>query len=965
MAIQPIGERLDELAAVTKSVDESQAQLNPIEPEPAEPVPYTTEQQEFEPVAGPLSIVRKALQKVKPKTEVPVLPAGQESGRVGSYQVIRDAEPAKAQQILQQAPGMPASGKPSPTARQKAGGVEETAFNLDMIEGPDGLKQHIEATARAYGADKLERISYKDIAAKMADDGYDEAFIGRILDTQQKTIADPKEAYKMLLAVTDAGKRAFDLGEKVKAAQKAGTLTPELAVEFHQAIALEGVLLKSARGRQADIARSLGIFSQARRTTAQRGQMLEAVLNEAGGIENAFELAARYTALDTKGARAALSEKTIGGTLKDIWFSTWINGLLSSPITHAKNIAGNTFFGAWQIPERAAASVIGKTRNLLFKGGEQAVGMNEVYAQAVGFLQGIREGGEIALTAFRKNEPTDPFSKIEMRAGGDPFAVDLGDSATGKALSDAMRYWGTFVTVPGRALMAEDEFFKAIGYRMELNALAAREANREYTRLIGAGIDDVSAAQQSQDMMVRLLTDPPPEIDEAARGMARTVTFTRELEPSLQGVQRLLQNPLLKMFVPFVRTPTNIALEAMARTPGLNFGSPRFWADYNAGGVKRDMAMARVTLGSGLIYGAGTYALDGKVTGYGPMRKGDKEALKGTGWQEFSLVFGKDDVDPELLSKFQELTSVSIGPDKVYVSYAGLEPLSTLLSIASTAGEYSMLAAGEADMGKLMMGGTLGIYQYLSDQPMLQGFGEINKVFTSGAKDAPTMLYNIMAQAAKQGASFAIGGSPAGAYSSLVANVERILYPERSNTMEAMSAEDINPLDGAVKGFWEAVSLYKSRNPMTSDSLPPLLDTITGEVRKVGKGNWSEMFNPFRKSDGTYAPAHAVLVEYGVPMYFPDKKIDGVELTAEQYNRWIEFATKDGALSDRIVALGRDRNMQRLAGRDLEAAQSLIAEEVSRSYEDAKKLLLIDDVDLAMAVEEAKETRKDAGMYKR
>jgi len=578
----------------------------------------------------------------------------------------------------------------------------------------------------------------------------------------------------------------------------------------------------------------------------------------------------------------------------------------------------------------------------------------------------MREGGDIALTAFRKNEPTDPFSKIEAaRAGRDPFAIDLGDSTTGKALSDAMRYWGNFVTVPGRALMAEDEFFKAIGYRMELNSLAAREARREYRRLIDSGAADDVASAQAQGMMERLLTDTPPEIEEAARGMARTVTFTRELEPALQGVQRLLQNPLLKMFVPFVRTPTNIALEAMARTPGLNFGSPRFWSDYNAGGVKRDMAMARVTLGSGLIYGAGTYALDGKVTGYGPMRKEDKEALKGTGWQEFSLVFGKDDVDADTLAKFKELTSVSVGPDKVYVSYAGLEPLGTLLSIASTAGEYSMLSAGEADMSKLMIGGTLGIYQYLSDQPMLQGFGEINRVFTSGAKDAPTMLYNIMAQASKQGTSFAIGGSPAGAYSSLLANVERILNPERSNTMEAVSSGEVNPLDGAVKGFWEAVALYKSRNPMTSDSLPPMLDTITGEVKKVGKGNWSEMFNPFRRQDGTYAPAHAVLVEYGVPMYFPNKKIDGVELSAEQYNRWIELATKDGALANRIVSFGRDKNLQRLASRDLEAAQALVAEEVSRAYKDAKEMLLMEDVDLAMAVEDAKEARKDSGMYKR
>jgi len=153
----------------------------------------------------------------------------------------------------------------------------------------------------------------------------------------------------MMLAVVDSSKRTFDLAEKVKVAKAAGTLTPELTSEFQQALALEGVLIKAAKGRQSDIARTLGIFSQARETTVNRGAMLEAIVNESGGMENAFDLANKYTALDSRAARANVAEKTIGGTLKDVWFSTWINGLLSSPTTHAKNIAGNVFL--WRVSD--------------------------------------------------------------------------------------------------------------------------------------------------------------------------------------------------------------------------------------------------------------------------------------------------------------------------------------------------------------------------------------------------------------------------------------------------------------------------------------------------------------------------------------------------------------------------------------------------------------------------------------
>ena len=513
--------------------------------------------------------------------------------------------------------------------------------------------------------------------------------------------------------------------------------------------------------------------------------------------------------------------------------------------------------------------------------------------------------------------------------------------------------------------MAEDEFFKAVGYRMELNALATREATREYKRLVQAGVPDGDAAKQAAALQTKLLAEPSAEIDEAARAAARTVTFTRELEPNLQKLQTAVNNPLLKMFFPFVRTPTNIAMEAMSRTPGMNLISPRFWADYSAGGVRRDMAMARVTLGGAVLYGAGTYALEGKLTGYGPMRTEDKKAMEGTGWQQFSFVFNKGEMPYEMIEKFRSITSVTEGSDKIYVSYAGIEPLSTLLAIASTSGEYSMVTAGEAEMDKLAIGGTMGLYQYLSDQPMLQGFSELEKIFTSGAKDAPTYLYNMMAQVSKQATSFAIGGSPAGAHSSLVAAVERVVKPEKSLVMEATSSEEIGPVSGAAKGFWEAVGTYCSRNPLCSDSLPNQLDPVTGETKRISRANWADTFNPFRTSDGKVSPAYAALVEYGVPAPKVDKKIKGIELTDLQYNRLIELATADGGLEQDIASLAESGTFARLAARDLAAAQEMLGKVMSDAYKIAREQLVAEDRDLADAIRDLQDRQRDDGKFKR
>ena len=966
MSIPSLTERLDDLS----SADKESAQVVPPETRLDELIPLTDAGQEFEPtqVAGIGTLLRKAVKEAPVRTERPILPPGVDQGKVGTSQVIRETG-AKGEVIIESMPQMPTTGKPSPTPTEKAAGVPETAFNLDMIQDEDGVKQFIEATARAYGADKIQKISYKQMAEQLSTEGYDEGFIARIIDPLQATKASPQDAYKMQLALVDAGKRAFDLGEQVKAAKAIGELTPELTSAFMQAVALEGTLVKAVRGRQADIARTLGIFSQARQSSAQRGEMLEAIMNEAGGIESIHDFASKYTALSSSSARANLAENGYASVLSrgtDLWMSTFINGLLSNPTTHAKNIAGNTFFGGLQIPERALASAIGKTRNFMFKGGEEAISGNEIYAQAMGFLQGIREGGEISARAFKSNTPTDPFQKIEAtRLNREPFEIDMGDSDTGKAMSGALKYWGKFVTVPGRALMAEDEFFKAVGYRMELNALATRESEKMYKSLVDSGIDPDNAARQSADFMADMLANPTDDIREAAMGVARTVTFTRELEPALQGIQRAAQNPLIKMFVPFIKTPTNIALEAITRTPGLNFASPRFWGDYNAGGIRRDQAIARVTLGSAMIYSVSAGVFEGRVTGYGPMRMEDKKALEGTGWQQFSFVFDTKDVSEEMMAKFEKLTTVSRGPDKVYISYAGLEPIGTLLGIGATSGEYAQMTPGGEDLDKLMMGGTLGVYQYLSEQPMLQGFSDIQKVFTSGAKDGPTILYDLINAASKQISQFAIGGSPLGAHSSLIAGTERIVDPSKSSTMPAEMSTKTGIIDPAVRGFYSAVQYYKSRNPLTSDSLPRALDPITGEVEMVGKGKLYEMFNPFKESSGKYNQAKAVLVAYGVPMYIPKKSIDGIQLSATQYNRWIELATQDGALADQIAYLGESESIQNLAGNDLGKAQAIISKVISDAYSNAKQQLIAEDPDLFDAMRENDEFKRDYGKFKR
>ncbi len=137
------------------------------------------------------------------------------------------------------------------------------------------------------------------------------------------------------------------------------------------------------------------------------------------------------------------------------------------------------------------------------------------------------------------------------------------------------------------------------------------------------------------------------------------------------------------------------------------------------------------------------------------------------------------------MEKFQKLSLVSVGPEFVYVSYAGLDPVAMLLAIGATAGEYAQMTPGKDQMDKLMMGGTIALYGYLSELPMLQGFNDLAKVFQSGANDGPTMAYDFMVALTKQAVSFGIGGSPLGVHQSFVAGIERVMDPSKSNIKPA------------------------------------------------------------------------------------------------------------------------------------------------------------------------------------
>ena len=945
----------------------------------------------------------------------PIVSPGKEVENLKTFTVIPEAPASKVEKVLKDAENIYKPDQPNNVASKVIGDITDEAQ----------LLKYKESVSSAYDIGKYKKMSYNDAVVDLNEpkifvkkdnltvkefktqeeadawlgkqknkDGfttvtepvYDENFLARLMDRKVVTEANPDDLAKLPYLMRDISERNESILKKYMAAKETdptGVETMDLLVQFKIGLALEGNLNKAATARARDVARSLGILNVAyknAKTSPNRAKLLQDIIDQAGGVENIDDIGTHYLALN-RGERANLAEKTIGGSLKDVWYATWVNGLLSAPLTHAKNIFGNTTFTVLHPFERATASGIGYVRTTLGIGSKDYIGMSEVAEQTKGMVTGLTDAFRLAGRAFKSNMPTDQATKLEYgRIGKDDFDINLGESLLGRSLSNGIKYYGQVVTLPGRALMSEDEFFKALGYRMELPALVERAGNNKRRELLAKGMDKDLVEQEIINFKADLYTNPTDEIHQAALQFGKTITFTKELDGMAAKFNEMVNTEVSlygmvpefaygKLFFPFVRTPSNIINETLDRTV---FKLPSALKEtFKNGGIESDIALAKITLAGAAMTTFYQYTLGGNQTGAGPIKYKDLDTLKATGWQPFSWVFERKNISPELLKQFQDITNVSVGPDKIYVSYESLGPLASLIGMSASAAEYSMTNPDNDGLMALAANGSVGLYSYMKDLDMLQGLSDIHDAFAGKPGEVESKLYQVLKNVFKKGTEFAIGGSPAGAYSSLSASWERYNNPDKSNTMSGSmitkakiasnkTAEDIWDEGSAIHdGFFEALGKYKSRNPLISDDLPPALDPLTGNIQTAGKGVLREIWNPMMKSTGKFSEGYATLVEYNIARHVPPKNKDGVTLSATQYNRWIELATDSGNLEERVVKLGD--MYKKVKGIDTEAAQNAIRKEMTDAYSQAWIQLKQEDSELDAATSEYLDKKKQQG----
>jgi hypothetical protein len=324
--------------------------------------------------------------------------------------------------------------------------------------------------------------------------------------------------------------------------------------------------------------------------------------------------------------------------------------VLTRPITHIKNITSTVL------------NMVGRATEKVIGGGIQTVLGGHLGIDKAGFKsanEGLHEAigqGEALLDAwsyFRKslrNESSiiDPAqTKIDGQMAGHVNAISaakLGlnpDSGMGRFIT----WYGKQINLPHRMLSSADDTLKMISARGNIYARAIQDGQEA-----GLTGDKLSAFIDSK--MNNAFDESGKLVDGEALRTARMSTYT---QPLMQGSiparigQIFNEHPITKLANQFWRTPVNVQVSDLTRTPVLQFASKTWQADFAAGGARQAEALGKIATGASMAAAASYLALGGVLVGQGPTNPAERDAWTAAGNAPYMVKLGKHSISMDAL----------------------------------------------------------------------------------------------------------------------------------------------------------------------------------------------------------------------------------------------------------------------------------------------------------------------------
>lgn len=499
------------------------------------------------------------------------------------------------------------------------------------------------------------------------------------------------------------------------------------ALAFRQQFELVGQLQAQIKGSQTEIARALGQFKIPVRgegpgTRNLQDNDIAVLLDQYGGSEDIKAMAEDYLKMGTTHQKLHLTrgKKGFFGKALDGFYEVWINALLSSPVTHTKNVVGAALTTFGHVPETFIAAGVGSIRrNVLGQTG--GVQFGEARAELFGAMMAFQEAWGAASHVYRTGESPILGSKIEFTNGkAHTKAFSTDKTGVGGAFVNSLGKAMTFNRVPTRMLEFEDTWFKVIGQRMSL-----------YQQAYRSGIGANKKGDELSEYIANFIHNPPKDATKAADDHSRYVTLQSKVDEVGKKFQGLRDNPYMRFFVPFFKTPYNAFKYTFKERSALGLLSADMRQTLTAGFRKdatpdqkaaSDMAMARMSMGSMTAATVMMMVANGRITGGGPSDSEHRASLIRKGWQPNSILIG----------------------DKYY-SYIGAEPFSSILSMSADIAETIMHGdTKNADVSKLGLALSLTLSNQLTDKTFMQGFSNLVSVMHDPVRYSGSAGQNFM-----------------------------------------------------------------------------------------------------------------------------------------------------------------------------------------------------------------------------
>jgi len=812
------------------------------------------------------------------------------------------------------------TGKPS-----EVGGGR---LSIDTLVSDQDFADHLQAMTGVVKQD-LQRISIEDVYNEALQKGWTQKDIDDLI--KGGAFQTPEDAATAVII-------RMRSADEVMKAREAFLKNPEslqAQVAFDRAMAYDYAIARGLQNKKTNWGRVGGVLNYTIDPSKTADEQLRNIIDRKGGAMRLRMLAWLDSRTTKPKQREWLMRVASGGKqAKDILYYHYYGAMLSSPETWQRVLGGSALFTAVRAVERPVAAGYGYLRGK-FTGNPDHITAREVLLDALILPRALMDGFISAGRAAYHNKQYIGVPRMEYQtAERNPirFGVEEGDSALTRAFKGMVNLYGLSVSIPHRAMIGFDEFFKAFNMRMELTSHATRKADQVYRAAIENGASKAEADELAGNVFNEFLLYPDEKMWDDATRLAEDATLTGRLEGGWKHLEDLANTiPTFRIAGnAFIRAPLQGGVKTAEMIPVVGpLVSQRYRndlfmiVDKKTGrvptAIDHDIAMARWMVGASVMTVVGAYVSDRRdallesedkdwgITGGMPYSDEERSVRIARGEQPFSVWYKRSRFSDEELAKFEGHPGVVITKDRVYKSYLGYEPVGALIGIAATSSEYIAINDQDTEFNeKLAMQTTsiigdmldkidsMGNYAaavgegtsyYAADLPMLSGFGNFFESVMYREQDQ-SVIEALGEEYMRNLASFGILSNPTGWNAAALNYADNLFdstrYETRGQNMNMMDYGDMPPY---LRAIMDEIGAHRVNNPivgsLTSGEKYEQYNLITGQTRQE-EGSMTERAlasnTTIENTDDAFKP----LLMAKVAMPRIPEKIDKIPMDMQQ-----------------------------------------------------------------------------------